>query len=111
MAQATQLGGVRFFTKPGTKAYDSLKWIKRDAAITNPATGKTFFEQKVTAIDSASFIGFPGTRESKWWDTEWELPVARTVNIASQPSTPFSNPRCIGTSRAGGWQFAARTNR
>jgi ribonucleoside-diphosphate reductase alpha chain len=78
MAQATQLGGVRFFTKPGTKAYDSLKWVRRDAAITNPATGKTFFDQKnvefpegwslnaVNIVAQKYFTGTPGTdsRES-----------------------------------------------
>jgi hypothetical protein len=41
MAQATKLGGGRLFTKAGSKAYDGLKWVKRDSIITNPGTGKS----------------------------------------------------------------------
>ena len=46
MAQATKQTLKRVFTKPKTKAYDQLKWVKRDSAIVNPMTGKAVFEQK-----------------------------------------------------------------
>jgi ribonucleoside-diphosphate reductase alpha chain len=73
MAQATKFGRARFFTKPKTKAYDSLKWVKRDSAIINPATGKAVFEQKgvefpegwslnaINIVAQKYFTGTPGT--------------------------------------------------
>jgi ribonucleoside-diphosphate reductase alpha chain len=46
MANTTSLGMTRKFTKDSkTKAYDLLKWEKRDSVITNPMTGKAVFEQ------------------------------------------------------------------
>jgi len=44
MAQAATLSVRRLFTKPKTKAYDSLSWTKRDSLITNPGTGKPVFD-------------------------------------------------------------------
>ena len=38
MGQTSTLGVGRFFTKPGQKAYDQLKWVKRDSIIKNPMT-------------------------------------------------------------------------
>lgn len=78
MGQTTVLGIRRSFTAPGTKAYDALKWVKRDSVITNPMTGKPVFEQlgvefpehwSLNAINIVSqkyFSGTPGTdsRES-----------------------------------------------
>lgn len=78
MAEATKLGVKRLFTKPGTKAYEGLKWTKRDSIITNPATGKAVFEQKgvefpsnwslnaINIVAQKYFTGTPGTpsRES-----------------------------------------------
>jgi ribonucleoside-diphosphate reductase alpha chain len=73
MAQATKLGGGRLFTKSGTKAYDGLKWVKRDSIITNPGTGKAVFEQKdvdfpegwslnaINIVAQKYFTGTPGT--------------------------------------------------
>jgi ribonucleoside-diphosphate reductase alpha chain len=73
MAQATKLGGRRFFTKPNTKAYDSLKWVKKDSIITNPMSGKPVFEQKdvdfpegwslnaINIVAQKYFSGTPGT--------------------------------------------------
>ncbi len=73
MAQGTALGIGRFFTKPKSKAYDSLKWVKRDSAIINPATGKPVFEQKgidfpdswslnaINIVAQKYFTGTPGT--------------------------------------------------
>jgi len=73
MAQATKTNIRRLFTKPKTKAYDSLKWVKRDSAIINPATGKPVFEQKnvefpedfslnaINIVAQKYFSGTPGT--------------------------------------------------
>ncbi len=78
MGQTAILGHRRLFTPPKTKAYDQLKWVKRDSLIMNPMTGKPVFEQKdvefpegwsVNAINIVAqkyFTGTPGTdgRES-----------------------------------------------
>ncbi len=82
MAQATKLGGGRLFTKANTKAYDGLKWVKRDSIITNPMTGKAVFEQRgvefpegwslnaINIVAQKYFTGTPGTagRESSLRD-------------------------------------------
>jgi ribonucleoside-diphosphate reductase alpha chain len=73
MAQATKQNIRRVFTKPKTKAYDQLKWVKRDSAIVNPMTGKAVFEQKdvefpeswslnaINIVAQKYFTGTPGT--------------------------------------------------
>lgn len=76
MAQVVaKVGGKRFFTKPGTRAYDGLNWIKRDASITNPTTGESVFEQKdvefaqgwslnaINIVAQKYFFGTPGTKQ------------------------------------------------
>ncbi|MFO0887341.1 MAG: vitamin B12-dependent ribonucleotide reductase [Candidatus Saccharimonadales bacterium] len=75
MGQTTTLGVGRFFTKPKTKAYDQLKWVKRDSIINNPITNVNVFEQRgvefpdgwsVNAINIVAqkyFSGTPGTDE------------------------------------------------
>src|SRR5580704_10649567 len=75
MAQATKLGVRRLFTKPKTKAYDNITWVKRDSLISNPTTGKAVFEQKAVEIPEGwslnalnivaqkYFSGTPGTAE------------------------------------------------
>src|SRR6185437_8246311 len=78
MAQTTTLGVRRFFTRPKSKAYDQLKWVKRDSVIMNPMTGKPVFEQRgvefpeqwslnsINIVAQKYFTGTPGTdsRES-----------------------------------------------
>lgn len=75
MGQTTSLGFGRLFTKPKSKAYDQLKWSKQDSIITNPATGKTVFEQRniafpegwslnaINIVAQKYFTGTPGTSE------------------------------------------------
>lgn len=76
MAQAVKGDRVnRLFTKPKTKAYDALKWVKRDSLIANPMTGKPVFEQKgvdfpegwslnaINIVAQKYFSGTPGTPE------------------------------------------------
>jgi hypothetical protein len=50
-----------------------------------------FFANSVALMDTASFIGFAGNSMSRWWDSKWNLGVARTVNIASVPDIPFTH--------------------
>ncbi len=73
--QTASLGVRRFFTDPKTKAYDKLKWVKRDSLIKNPATGEVVFEQKdvefpegwslnaINIVSQKYFAGTPGTPE------------------------------------------------
>jgi ribonucleoside-diphosphate reductase alpha chain len=78
MGQTAILGHRRLFTPPKSKAYDQLKWVKRDSLIMNPMTGKPVFEQKdvefpegwslnaINIVAQKYFTGTPGTegRES-----------------------------------------------
>jgi ribonucleoside-diphosphate reductase alpha chain len=78
MAQTKGLGIERAFTKPKTKAYDALKWVKRDSVLMNPQTKKAVFEQlgvefpegwsqnAINIVAQKYFTGTPGTtsRES-----------------------------------------------
>lgn len=84
MGQTTsKAGGAitgRLFTEPKSKAYDQIKWTKRDSVITNPMTGKNVFEQRDIEVPEAMsmnalnivaqkyFTGTPGTpdRESSF---------------------------------------------
>lgn len=75
MGQATTLGVGRYFTQPKTKAYDELKWVKRDSIIKNPMTGEYVFEQRdvefpegwslnsINIVAQKYFTGTPGTEE------------------------------------------------
>lgn len=75
MGQTTILERRRLFTKPQTKAYDALKWHKRDSIITNPLTQKPVFEQKnvefpdgwslnsINIVAQKYFSGTPGTKD------------------------------------------------
>ncbi|HEY5549709.1 MAG TPA: vitamin B12-dependent ribonucleotide reductase [Candidatus Saccharimonadales bacterium] len=75
MAQATKLTLKRLFTKPKTKAYESIAWVKRDSQISNPISRKAVFEQKgvefpegwslnaINIVAQKYFSGTPGTKE------------------------------------------------
>lgn len=78
MGQTTSQGVGRLFTPKKSRAYDQLKWVKRDAIIENPLTSKPVFEQKgvefpegwslnaINIVAQKYFTGTPGTssRES-----------------------------------------------
>ena len=78
MGQATSLTVERVFTPKKSKAYDQLKWTKRDSIISNPMTGQNVFEQRgiefpegwslnaVNIVAQKYFSGTPGSegRES-----------------------------------------------
>ncbi len=73
MSQTANLELSRRFTEPKTKAYNQIKWAKKDAIITNPMTGVNVFEQKdvevpegwsfnaVNIVSQKYFTGTPGT--------------------------------------------------
>jgi ribonucleoside-diphosphate reductase alpha chain len=73
MGQTTSLGVERLFTPKKSKAYDQLKWTKRDSIISNPMTGKNVFEQlgidfpegwslnAVNIVAQKYFSGTPGS--------------------------------------------------
>lgn len=51
-----------------------------------------FFRNVLQPMDVASFLGYPGEGRSEWWDTFWNVAIARTVYISSWPAIPFQNP-------------------
>ena len=73
MGQTTSLGVQRLFTPKKSKAYDQLKWVKRDSLIKNPANDTPVFEQKgvdfpegwslnaINIVAQKYFTGTPGT--------------------------------------------------
>src|SRR4051794_24034360 len=75
MGQTTILGRRRFFTPAKSKAYEQLKWVKRDSIIINPMNAKPVFEQKdvdfpegwslnaINIVAQKYFTGTPGTKE------------------------------------------------
>ncbi|HWB39475.1 MAG TPA: vitamin B12-dependent ribonucleotide reductase, partial [Candidatus Saccharimonadales bacterium] len=74
MAQTTSLGVTRLFTPAKSKAYDQLKWVKRDSIIKNPMSDTPVFEQKgvdfpegwslnaINIVAQKYFTGTPGTK-------------------------------------------------
>ncbi len=74
MGQTTNSGVRRLFTQPKSKAYDSIKWVKRDSLLKNPFTNGVVFEQKEVEIPESwsmnalnivaqkYFTGTPGTK-------------------------------------------------
>ena len=78
MGQTTSLTVERVFTPKKSKAYDQLRWTKRDSIISNPMTGQNVFEQRgiefpegwslnaVNIVAQKYFSGTPGSegRES-----------------------------------------------
>lgn len=72
MGQTTSLGVERLFTPKKSKAYDQLKWVKRDSIIKNPMSDTPVFEQKdvefpegwslnaINIVAQKYFTGTPG---------------------------------------------------
>lgn len=75
MSNTTNLLGGRLFTRPKTKAYDALEWVKQDSIIMNPGTGKPVFEQldvefpegwslnAINIVAQKYFTGTPGNKD------------------------------------------------
>jgi ribonucleoside-diphosphate reductase alpha chain len=90
--QLTQ-GIQRLFTKPGTKGYDALAWVKRDASITNPVTGEVVFEQKnvefteqwsFNAINIVAQKYFAGTPNTKNREISLKQLINRVVDTVTR---------------------------
>lgn len=93
MAQATQLSVRRLFTKPKTKAYDGLTWVKRDSLITNPGTGKPVFQQKsvetpegwsLNAINIVAQKYFTGTPDTQGREHSLKQLINRVVDTITR---------------------------
>ncbi|HEY4283633.1 MAG TPA: hypothetical protein VGM62_11275 [Chthoniobacterales bacterium] len=60
---------------------------------------RAYFQEKLLPAHECYFIGFAGrpgdalagTKGIFWWDTKWNLPIARPAFIASIPFMPFRN--------------------
>ena len=75
MGQTTSLGVERLFTPAKSKAYDQLKWSKRDSIIKNPVSDTPVFEQRgvefpdgwslnsINIVAQKYFTGTPGSKE------------------------------------------------
>lgn len=46
---------------------------------------------RISFMDPAVFIGFPGAKGQNWYDEVWKLPVARECIVAAWPGIPFTN--------------------
>lgn len=93
MAQLAALSVRRLFTKPKTKAYDGLTWVKRDSLITNPATGKPVFEQKnvdfpegwsLNAINIVAQKYFSGTPDTQGREQSLKQLINRVVDTVTR---------------------------
>src|SRR5579859_2042084 len=96
MGQTTSLTVARLFTPARSKAYDQLKWVKRDSIIKNPSNDKPVFEQKgvdfpeswslnaINIVAQKYFSGTPGTpdRESSLKDL-----IDRVVDTVTRQGT------------------------
>src|ERR1700742_1942240 len=96
MAQTTSLRVERLFTSPKSKAYDQLKWVKRDSIIKNPMTDTPVFEQKdvefpegwsLNAINIAAQKYFTGTPGSKDREASMKTLIDRVVDTVTRQGT------------------------
>lgn len=66
------------------------------AVSSNSLANSQWHSQEMHLTDRVYFLGFAaawvGVRKDLWWDTAWNLPVAREASIASPPSRTFTNP-------------------
>lgn len=104
MASSTAaLSLTRYYTEAGVHPYDTLNWAKRDAAIVNPVTGKTAFEQKqvefpdtwslnaINIVSQKYFTGTPGTDEREKSLKELVDRVADTITKYGYEQGYFMN--------------------
>ncbi|GAC1499826.1 MAG: vitamin B12-dependent ribonucleotide reductase [Candidatus Saccharimonadales bacterium] len=96
MGQTTSLGVERLFTPAKSKAYDQLKWIKRDSIIKNPMTETPVFEQKgvdfpegwsLNAINIVAQKYFSGTPGSKTRESSLKHLIDRVVDTVTRQGT------------------------
>jgi ribonucleoside-diphosphate reductase alpha chain len=93
MGQNAILGRRRMFTTPKSKAYEQLKWVKRDSVIMNPMTGKPVFEQlgvdfpegwSLNAINIVAQKYFSGTPGSKDREDSLQKLIDRVVDTVTR---------------------------
>lgn len=93
MGQTTILGRRRLFTTPKSKAYDQIKWVKRDSVIMNPMTGKPVFEQlgvdfpdnfSLNAINIVAQKYFSGTPDTPEREDSMRKLVDRVVDTVTR---------------------------
>lgn len=91
--RTTNLNVGRLYTNPKNKAYDQLKWFKRDSIIENPMTGKPVFEQKnvefpegwsLNAINIVAQKYFTGTPGSKGREHSLKHLIDRVVDTITR---------------------------
>lgn len=103
MGQTTSLGVGRLFTPAKAKAYDQLKWVKRDSIIKNPASDQAVFEQKgvefpedwslnaINIVAQKYFTGTPGTKDREKSLKQLVDRVAETITRQGLQEGYFSN--------------------
>jgi ribonucleoside-diphosphate reductase alpha chain len=103
MGQTTSLGVERLFTPKRSKAYDQLKWVKRDSVIMNPGTGKPVFEQlgvefpegwslnAINIVAQKYFTGTPGDPDRESSLKHLIDRVADTITRHGQQEGYFQN--------------------
>lgn len=93
MSQTTSLGVERFFTPAKSKAYEQLKWTKRDSIIKNPMTNIPVFEQhgiefpegwSLNAINIVAQKYFSGTPGSKGRESSLQHLIDRVVDTVTR---------------------------
>lgn len=89
----TILGRRRLFTPAKSKAYDQIKWVKRDSVIMNPMTGKPVFEQlgvefpegfSLNAINIVAQKYFTGTPGDKDRENGLKMLIDRVVDTVTR---------------------------
>lgn len=93
MRSTTSLGVARLFTPAKSKAYDQLKWTKRDSIIKNPMTDTPVFEQlgvefpegwSLNAINIVAQKYFTGTPGSKGRESSLKHLIDRVVDTVTR---------------------------
>ena len=93
MGQTTSLAVERIFTPKKSKAYDQLKWTKRDSIISNPMTGQNVFEQlgiefpegwSLNAVNIVAQKYFSGTPGSEGRESSLKHLINRVVDTITR---------------------------
>lgn len=74
----------------------------------NDLADQRFLVEKAQIMDLASFVGFAGTKDAKYWDQKWNMPIARLCTIASWPGIQFTHPgiKTANTALVSGLSFS-----
>jgi ribonucleoside-diphosphate reductase alpha chain len=93
MGQTTDNEVRRLFTKPKSKAYDAIKWVKRDSELKNPFTGEIVFQQQgveipeswsMNALNIVAQKYFTGTPGDKDRETSLKHLIDRVVDTVTR---------------------------